>query len=81
MSLIGGGFNWSTQRLLILQDGEVRDGSGAHIEGALAAHCPVDCRPIEPSGLVCKLSVVLPQDKPNSADDLTGKRHEVFAAD
>jgi two-component sensor histidine kinase len=34
-----------------------------------------------PSGLVCKLSVVLPQDRPSSADDLTGKRHEAFAAD
>jgi len=34
-----------------------------------------------PDGLVCEMSVVLPQDKPSSADDLIGKRQEMFAAD
>ena len=36
-----------------------------------------------PSGLVCTLSVVLPEDKdkPRSADDVSAERTEVFAAD
>ena len=34
-----------------------------------------------PSGLVCKLSVVLPKDKPDSAEDLSAEQPKVFASD